>query len=189
MILRWIIGGLLLLSLGLNTLDGAGKIAAFYYRHRGEKELARAELSLALKSLAQSLRWESEDAPSYILTARVHHLSQTNSIPLAGFEKAKPEEMLSRGVGALAAAISRNPADPWAWFNLGESYKAYQTKRLRFDKLKAAAEAAVQRLNGGPARGAAVHDSATTEDFQAVGGAVAAYLTYSALDEKTDGLV
>jgi tetratricopeptide (TPR) repeat protein len=125
-----------------NLWLGSARIAGFYYRHRGEKALARAELDLAYESLVASLPWQPGDSPSHVLIGRVIHFAQSNSVPIAALEGRQPLEVFQEGVAAITRGIALNPSDAWAWFNLAEAYRAYRLRRTRLDRLRAMVEGA-----------------------------------------------
>jgi len=131
----------LLALLAANTWAAAGRIVAFLHRYRGEKALAAAELSVAYERLELATAWQPGDAPGYILIARTIVSSQANGVPIRALDGKEATERLAIGVGALARAISLNPSDAWAWFNLGELYRGYQSGRGRLERLKAVVKA------------------------------------------------
>lgn len=133
-------GGLLVLLL-LNSWCAFGRVAAFVHRHRAEKELAAAEFSAAFDSLGAAREWQPGDAPGYILIARSIHLSEANGIPIKSLKGTKPAERLDLGVGAIERAVALNPADAWAWFNLAELYRGFQSGRGRLERMRAVVEA------------------------------------------------
>lgn len=141
----------LLAGLAGNTWMGAAWIEGFRNRFAAEQALTSGHLDEAYTRLLATLRWLPGDAVSYVLAGRVIHLSQTNAVTLESLAGLGIEETYALGAGAVAAGLSRNPADPWAWFNLAECQTAFEARSERVERLKAAVEAAMAGGEGGDA--------------------------------------
>lgn len=139
---RGLISALVMSLLALNTWWGATKVVAFRHRYRGEMALASADLNQAYLSFRSTLAWQPGDPQSHVLIGRVIQLAQANGLPIEAIEGHQAIEALGIGVAAVAQGISLNPADSWAWFNLGDLYQGFRTGKRRIEMMKRAGEAA-----------------------------------------------
>jgi tetratricopeptide (TPR) repeat protein len=141
-ILRKLYLATLLLALLLNSWDAGMRVQTFLYRYRGEKELNAAALSLAYDDLSVATARQPGDSPGWILLARTIQASEANGIQIAALSGKRPEAKLGIGVDALARAITLNPADAWAWFNLADLYRGYRAGVGRLERMRAVVAAA-----------------------------------------------
>jgi len=149
---RTLLRVVLLAAAALNAWMGVTWIQGFRNRFAAEKALAGGHLDEAYTHLERTLRWMPGDAVSYVLIGRVIHLSQTNGVSLKSLAGLDVAGTYALGAGAIAAGLSRNPADPWAWFNFAESQTAFAVRTRRLERLKAAVEAAMAGGEQEPAR-------------------------------------
>ncbi|MFQ5671166.1 MAG: tetratricopeptide repeat protein [Acidobacteriota bacterium] len=157
------VGGLVALLL-LNSWSGVARIAFFAHRFRGERALARADFDTARTHLAASLAWEPGNAPSHVLIGRTIRMALANGIPMAGLRGFTPRQMLAEGAEAVARGIDLNPGDAWAWFNLADLYRGFQSRRFRDLLLRRAAEAARDPAGSTPEPAATVAPHLEPED-------------------------
>lgn len=135
---------LLLVILGANAYGGIAKIIGFYHRFHGERALVHAEMDAAFEHLTSAHFWLPRDEASRLMMARLVHLSQANGLKVEGLSGLKPEEVFQVGLDATAEAIRTSPSDAWAWLQVAEVYRGYQSARTRMERLLAAGRAAAE---------------------------------------------
>ena len=130
---------LLLVLLVANSWSGWAKVMAFRNRYLAKTLMEEAKLENAMARLRASVAWRPVDAQSYIGAARVAQQALANGLPLEGLED-KPLETLGTAVAGAANGVSRNPVDPWGWFNLSTLYQGYRSARRRDEILRRAGQ-------------------------------------------------
>jgi len=125
----------------LNTYSGAAKILGFRHGWAGSRALAHAKLDLAYSRLRSALGWQPGNEAYQVVVGRVIHTAQSNGVRLEALAGHQPIDVLGVGVNAVTSAISMNPADAWAWFNLAEVYGGFRFARIRLDRMRRAGEA------------------------------------------------